>query len=241
MTMILADLCKQLRINGVYEYIQEYQPDNHELEDHMAMAIQTELDKRQIKRQMRALRLAGFPTKKRFEDLDTNLLPQDGRVAIPALKSLTFLKEHRNIILIGNSGTGKTHVAIATGVLACEQNYRVSFRTAAALINEMVEARSQNRLSLYLRQFKKIDLLIIDELGYVTFDLVGAELLFQLLATRYEMMSTIITSNLAFSDWVRVFHDKTLTAAILDRVTHQALILNMNGKSFRRNRQEQSL
>jgi DNA replication protein DnaC len=241
MTMILADLCKQLRINGVYEYIREYQPDNHELENHMALALRTELDKRQIKRQMRALRLAGFPTKKRFEDLDTNLLPQDGREAIPALKSLTFLKEHRNIILIGNSGTGKTHVAIATGVIACEQNYRVSFRTAAALINEMVEARSQNRLSLYLRQFKKIDLLIIDELGYVTFDLVGAELLFQLLATRYEMMSTIITSNLAFSDWVRVFHDKTLTAAILDRVTHQALILNMNGKSFRRNRLEQSL
>ena len=241
MTMILADLCKQLRINGVYEYIREYQPDNHELENHMALALRTELDKRQIKRQMRALRLAGFPTKKRFEDLDLNLLPQDGREAIPALKSLTFLKEHRNIILIGNSGTGKTHVAIATGVLACEQNYRVSFRTAAALINEMVEARSLNRLSLYLRQFKKIDLLIIDELGYVTFDLVGAELLFQLLATRYEMMSTIITSNLAFSDWVRVFHDKTLTAAILDRVTHQALILNMNGKSFRRNRLEQSL
>jgi len=241
MTMLLADLCKQLRINGVYEYMREYQPDNHELEKNMAMALQTELDKRHIKRQMRALRQAGFPTKKRFEDLDPNLLPHDGREAIPALKSLTFLKEHRNIILIGNSGTGKTHVAIATGVLACEHNYRVSFRTAAALINEMIEARSQNRLSLYLRQFKKIDLLILDELGYVTFDLIGAELLFQLLATRYEAMSTIITSNLAFSDWVRVFHDKTLTAAILDRVTHQALILNMNGKSFRRNRLEQSL
>ena len=120
------------------------------------------------------------------------------------------------------------------GVYACEQNYRVSFRTAAGLINEMVEARNENRLSLYLRQLKKIDLLILDELGYVTFDLAGAELLFQLLATRYETMSTIITSNLGFSDWVKVFHDRALTAAILDRITHHAMILNMNGQSFRR-------
>ena len=156
------------------------------------------------------------------------------REALNELKALTFLKEQRNVILIGNSGTGKTHMAIAIGTRACEENYRVSFRTAAALINEMIEARNENRISLYIRQFKKIDLLIIDELGYVTFDLAGAELLFQLLATRYENMSTIITSNLGFSDWVKVFHDKTLTAAILDRITHHALILNMNGKSFRR-------
>jgi DNA replication protein DnaC len=133
----------------------------------------------------------------------------------------------------GNSGTGKTHMAIAIGIQACEQNYRVAFRTAAALINEMAEAKNENRLSIYIKQFRKIDLLIVDELGYVTFDLNAAELLFQLLATRYETMSTIITSNLGFSDWVKVFHDRTLTAAILDRITHHALILNMNGKSFR--------
>ena len=140
----------------------------------------------------------------------------------------------KEVILIGNSVTGKTHMAIAVGIRACEENYRVAFRTAAALVNEMIEARNDNRLSIYIKQFKKIDLLIIDELGYVTFDLTAAELLFQLLATRYETMSTIITSNLGFSDWVKVFHDKTLTAAILDRITHHALILNMNGKSFRR-------
>jgi DNA replication protein DnaC len=98
----------------------------------------------------------------------------------------------------------------------------------------MIEAKNDNRLSLYIKQFKKIELLIIDELGYVTFDLAAAELLFQLLAARYETMSTIITSNLGFSDWVKVFHDRTLTAAIRDRITHHALILNMNGKSFRR-------
>jgi DNA replication protein DnaC len=234
MDLTLADLCKQLRINGVYAHIQEYHPDNPELKLFLISALQAELDKRHLNRQMRFLRQASFPTKKRFEDLMPDDLPQDGREALPALKALTFLMERRNVILIGNSGTGKTHMAIAIGIRACEENYRVSFRTAAALINEMIEARNENRLSLYIKQFKKIDLLIIDELGYVTFDLAGAELLFQLLATRYENMSTIITSNLGFSDWVKVFHDRTLTAAILDRITHHALILNMNGKSFRR-------
>jgi len=234
MDLTLADLCKQLRVNGVYAYILEYQPDNPELEQFLTSALQAELDKRHLNRQMKALRQAGFPTKKRFEDLLMDDLPQDGRDAIPSLKALAFLAERRNVILIGNSGTGKTHMAIAIGIRACEENYRVSFRTAAGLINEMIEARNENRLSLFIRQFKKIDLLIIDELGYVTFDLAGAELLFQLLATRYENMSTIITSNLGFSDWVKVFHDRTLTAAILDRITHHALILNMNGKSFRR-------
>jgi DNA replication protein DnaC len=98
----------------------------------------------------------------------------------------------------------------------------------------MAEARNENWPSIYLKQFRKIDLLIIDELGYVTFDLTAAELLFQLLATRYETMSTIITSNLAFSELVKIFHDRALTAAVFDRITHHALILNMNGKNFGR-------
>ncbi len=231
---MLENLCKQLRVSGLYAYVQEYLPDNPALEQLLILALQAEIDKRRLNRQMKSLRQAGFPTKKRFEDLLTDMLPKDGREAIPALKDLNFLTERRNVILIGNSGTGKTHLAIAVGIRACEENYRVTFRTAAGLINEMVEARNENRLSAYIRQFKKIDLLIIDELGYVTFDQAGAELLFQLLATRYETMSTIITSNLGFSEWVKVFHDKTLTAAILDRITHHAMILNMNGQSFRR-------
>jgi len=234
MDMALADLCKLLRLSGVYDYMQDCRPTNPEPERFLIAALQAELDKRRLNRQIRSLHQAGFPTKKRFEDLVVDSLPKDGREALPALKDLNFLKERRNVILIGNSGTGKTHVAIAVGIRACEENYRVSFRTAAGLVNEMVEARNENQLSIYIRQFRKIDLLIIDELGYITFDLAGAELLFQLLATRYETMSTIVTSNLGFSEWVKVFHDRTLTAAILDRITHHAMILNMNGQSFRR-------
>jgi len=230
----LADLCKQLHISGVYTYYCESAPHNDELESMLVAALRAELDVRMLNRQMKALRDAGFPTKKRFEDLVLDVLPEDGRRVVSELKSLAFIKEQKNVILVGNSGTGKTHLAIAAGVLVCEHNYRVMFRTAAGLVNEMIEARQDNRLSVLMRQFKKVDLLILDELGYITFDLAGAELMFQLLAARYETASTIITTNLSFSDWIKVFHDKSITAAILDRITHKALIVNMNGVSFRR-------
>jgi len=230
----LADLCKQLHISGVYTYYCESAPHNDELESMLVAALRAELDVRMLNRQMKALRDAGFPTKKRFEDLVLDVLPEDGRRVVSELKSLAFIKEQKNVILVGNSGTGKTHLAIAAGVLVCEHNYRVMFRTAAGLVNEMIEARQDNRLSVLMRQFKKVDLLILDELGYITFDLAGAELMFQLLAARYETASTIITTNLSFSDWIKVFHDKSITAAILDRITHKALIVNMNGVSFRK-------
>lgn len=155
MSQVLEEVCKQLHVTGVYAYFEEYFTDNAELESIFISALQAELDIRLLNRQMRALRQAGFPTKKRFEDLDGEVLPKDGFDALPALKSLEFLKDRRNVILIGNSGTGKTHLAIATGVLACEENYRVAFRTAAGLISEMVEARKDNRLSIVLKQFKK--------------------------------------------------------------------------------------
>lgn len=230
----LEDLCKQLHISGVHTYFLESGSYQEEMESFLISALQAELDIRILNRQMRALRLAGFPTRKRFEDLVPDVLPEDGRRYLPELKSLSFIEEKRNVLLIGNSGTGKTHLAIAAGVRACEQNYRVVFRTAASLVNEMIEARQDNQLSLLLRQFKKVDLLILDELGYISFDLAGSELLFQLLAARYETASTFITTNLSFSDWIKIFHDKSLTAAILDRITHRSLVLNMNGVSFRR-------
>ncbi len=234
MTEELESLCKQLHISGMYQYILDHQTENNGIEEFLVAACQSELNARLISRQIRALRSAGFPTQKRFDDLISDALPEDGRIAIPDLRSLEFVAEKKNLILVGNSGTGKTHLAVATGVCACERNYKVLFKTAAGLVNELLEAKREERVTIVLKQFKKFELLILDELGYITFDLEGAELLFQLLAARHEIASTIITTNLAFSEWVKIFHDKTLTAALLDRITHKAMILNMNGSSFRR-------
>lgn len=234
MTVDLESLCKQLHISGVYQYTQEHLNENPGIEEFLIAACQAELDVRMMSRQIRALKLAGFPTQNRFDDLVLDVLPQDGRNAIPELKALDFVNEKKNVVMIGNSGTGKTHLAVATGVCECENNFKVLFKTVSGLINEFLEAKRLGRITLAMKQFKKVDLLILDGLGYVTFDIEGSELLFQLLAARYEIASTIITTNLAFSDWVRIFHDKTLTAALLDRITHRAMILNMNGSSFRR-------
>jgi DNA replication protein DnaC len=234
MDISLQDYCKTLHISTVYSVYEEKYAENLEVTNFLKEALSSEFHSRKINRQMKALKQAGFPTVKRFEDLKIDALPEDGRRSIPDLQALEFLKERKNLILIGNSGTGKTHCAIATGVHACLNEYKVVFRTAAMLINELYEAKKQSRLSFVIKKMKMADLLIIDELGYISFDLEGAELLFQLLAARYETQSTLVTSNLMFSEWVRIFHDKTLTAALLDRITHRALILNMSGTSFRR-------
>lgn len=235
MSTRIEELCHTLRLSGIASCAKELEPGIHsdEIESFLIHALETESDLRMARRRLNAIRIAGFPTTKRFDDLIVDTLPDDGKTYLGTLKNLAFLEEHRNILMIGNSGTGKTHLAIATGIQACEQNFRVLFKTAAGLVNELIEAKQDRRLTYLLRQLKRVDLLILDELGYITFDLSGAELLFQLLATRYESASTMVTSNLMFSDWVKIFHDKALTAALLDRITHRAIILNMTGTSFR--------
>lgn len=235
MSTRIEELCHTLRLSGIASCAKELEPGIHsdEIESFLIHALETEFDLRMARRRLNTIRIAGFPTTKRFEDLIVDALPDDGKTYLGTLKNLRFLEEHRNILMIGNSGTGKTHLAIATGIHACEQNFRVLFKTAAGLVNELIEAKQDRRLTYLLRQLKRVDLLILDELGYITFDLPGAELLFQLLATRYESASTMVTSNLMFSEWVKIFHDKALTAALLDRITHRAIILNMTGTSYR--------
>ena len=144
-----------------------------------------------------------------------------------------YIRNKENIILVGNSGVGKTHIAIALGYEACRQGLRVKFYTAAGLINELLAAQQEYRLNRLEKQWLVPHLVILDELGYVPFSKIGAELLFQFCAARYERGSIIITTNLEFPKWTEVLGDEQMTAALLDRLTHNAHILNINGDSYR--------
>ena len=144
-----------------------------------------------------------------------------------------FLTRKENILLLGNSGTGKTHIALALGLAACQRGHRVRFITAAALVGELIEARDEKRLLRFQKQLAAYELLIIDELGYVPLSKTGAELLFETISQRYERSSTLITSNLPFDEWTEIFGSERLTGALLDRITHHVHILEMNADSYR--------
>ena len=144
-----------------------------------------------------------------------------------------YILRRENIIALGNSGTGKTHVALALGLAACQKGFTVTFTTAAALVNQLLEARDERRLLKLQRDLSAVKLLIVDELGYVPLSPTGAELLFETFSQRYERGSTIVTSNLPFEDWTQVLGSERLTGALLDRLTHHVSILTMNGDSYR--------
>jgi DNA replication protein DnaC len=144
-----------------------------------------------------------------------------------------FIREHRNVIFLGNSGTGKTHLATALGIEACKQNFRTQFVTGYGLANELIEARREKDLSRIVKRYARYDLIVLDELGYVPFSKEGAELLFQVLAERHERGSVVITTNLGFGDWTQIFGDPVMSAALLDRLTHKAKIIHCNWASYR--------
>jgi DNA replication protein DnaC len=183
-----------------------------------------------IKARMKA---AGFPVHKDFDTFDFTALPALCKPKILELSRGEWLAERYNCCLIGNSGTGKTHVATALGLAACRQGRRVRFFTAAALVSSLEQAQKQYRLDRLLKQLDKTDLLICDELGYLSFSRPGAELLFQVFADRYERRSLLLTSNLPFSEWTQIFQGERMTAALLDRLTHRCHIFEMNGESYR--------
>lgn len=195
--------------------------------------LQHEAEVRRENRTRARLRLAGFPYKKYLEDLDRSALPDDARKKLPILTSLEFITAGQNVILAGNPGTGKTHVAISLGITACLAGYKVVFTTVPTLITQLQESRSTHTLHACRKKFEKYDLVICDEFGYISFDKAGAELLFTHLSLRAGRKATLITTNLAFDRWQELFGDPVLTAALVDRLTHKAYCVNMTGDSYR--------
>ena len=181
----------------------------------------------------RRLRDAKFPLLKPLEIFKFEAAPDLDTRLIKDLAGGRYIKEARNVIFLGRSGTGKTHLATALGMEACRQGIRTRFVTGCALANELIEARDEKILARVIKRYASYGLLIIDELGYVPFSKEGAELMFQVLAERHERRSVIITTNLGFGDWTQIFGDPTLTAALLDRVTHKAFTINCTWESYR--------
>lgn len=179
------------------------------------------------------IRAAGFPVAKDFDTFDFTATPTLPKQKVLELARGEWIDQHWNCCLIGGSGTGKTHVAIAIGLALCRLGKRVRFATAAGLVTLLEEAQQQHRLDRLLAALDRLDLLVVDELGYLSFSRAGAELLFQVFADRYERRSLLITSNLPFGEWGQVFQGERMTAALLDRLTHKCHIFEMNGESYR--------
>jgi DNA replication protein DnaC len=176
---------------------------------------------------------AEFPVLKDFETYDFSLMPQLSKPKILELARCEWIEHKYNCCLVGSHGTGKTHVAVALGQAACRAGLRVRFFTAAELVSQLEKAQKQYTLDRFLGQLERAQLLICDELGYVSLSKGGVELLFRVFGDRYERASVLITSNLPFSDWNQVFQGERMTAALLDRLTHRCHIFEMNGESYR--------
>lgn len=192
-----------------------------------------ELQMRAENRLRRRIREARFPIIKALQTFDFNAAPGLDLRLLRELETGDYIREHRNLILLGNSGTGKTHLATGLGVAACGQGFITRFVTGCGLANELIEAQSARNLSRAIQRMTRNDLLVVDELGYVPFSREGSQLLFQVLAERHERGSVIITTNLGFADWTQVFGEATMTAALLDRLTHNAHIIHCNWDSYR--------
>src|SRR4029079_5736112 len=179
------------------------------------------------------IKQAGFPVLKDLDAFDFSAAASLSKPKILELARCSWIDQRQNCCLLGSSGTGKTHLATALGLAACRLGRRVRFFTAAGLVKQLQAAQRQHCVDRFLGQLDRADLLLCDELGYLSFSRAGAELLFQVFADRYERKSLLVTSNLAFSEWGQVFQGERMTAALLDRLTHRCHIFEMNGESYR--------
>jgi len=235
--LLLRSNLKQLRLPTMQAEFQKLAREARDAgeghEQYLLRLSELEVAARSANALQTRIRAADFPVHKDFDTFDFAAVPGLNKLKVLELARGDWIEQKTNACLIGSPGTGKTHVAVALGLAACRQGKRVRFVTAAGLVTQLEEAQKQYQLDRVLRQLDRVELLICDELGYLSFSRAGAELLFQVFADRHERRSLLVTSNLAFSEWGQIFQGERMTAALLDRLTHRCQIFEMNGESYR--------
>ena len=235
--MLLAHRLKQLRLPTIlreYDKVaQACASEGIDYPHYLLRLAELELLEREQRATERRIQQARFPARKSLDTFDFLAIPSLNKVLVLELARCEHVLRRENVIALGNSGTGKTHTALALGLAACQRGFSVTFTTAAGLVHQLMEARDERRLLKLQNQLQACKLLIVDELGYVPLSPTGAELLFEVFSRRYEQGSTLITSNLPFEEWTSVFGSERLTGALLDRLTHHVHILQLNGESYR--------
>ncbi len=235
--LLLAHYLKTLKLPTFYrEYgkvAKQCSVEGVDYEGYLLRLSEQELIDRQRRMVERKIKQAKFPTIKRLDSFDFKAIPSLNKRLVMELARCEFIERKENVIALGNSGTGKTHIATGLGVAACQKGLSVFFATAASIVNELLEARDEKRLLRFQKYLFRHKLLIIDELGFVPLSKTGAELLFEVFSQRYEQGSVLVTSNLPFDEWTEIFASERLTGALLDRITHHVHILEVNGDSYR--------
>ena len=235
--LLLDHMTKQLRMPSVAKQYRslarEAEERNLSYEEYLLALLEVEVLTREENQRQRRMKQAKFPVQKTLDMYDFSLMPSLNRNRFLTLAKGDFVEKKENILFLGNSGTGKTHLATGLGMEMIRNGFNVKFITASELVEELLMANEEHKRGAFEKKWLKYDVIIVDELGYVPFSKMGAELLFQFFSGRYERASVIITTNLEFAEWTTLFGDEKMTAALLDRLTHRSHIHVLNGESYR--------
>ncbi len=236
--VLLDSYLKELRLPSFLHNYRKFAEDAAQAglgyDRYLLSLAEQEIAQREKNRQARLIKLARFPVLKELADFDFSCVPSLSKPQVLELAQGGYIRQAEPILMVGNPGLGKTHLATGFAVAGCRQGFKVRFYNAAALVNDLLQAEDEHRVPKLLNAALKQHLIVLDELGFIPFSATGAHLIFQFCSTLYQRVALIITTNLRFADWTQVFGDERLTAALLDRLTHKAHILEFSGaESYR--------